>query len=217
MILLEILHGQVKLQKEIRVATELASSLISLKNATETKPTTTAGTNGNNINTTVARINGLLDEAISSRISHNALNNATTQALVLSNIANEIYNNYGKALGIPPARILSMAGVAMSSNGGSSNNMMATAGSNNAVIKNITDYQTAQSLAAKAQEIFNKNLKPISGSSSNVAYANAQVERYLGQLKNVIDNKASFMNVMKIVHVKIHPTLISAYNLQLKS
>ena len=214
---MEILHGQVKLQKEIRVATELASSLISLKNATETKPTTTAGTNGNNINTTVARINGLLDEAISSRISHNALNNATTQALVLSNIANEIYNNYGKALGIPSARILSMAGVAMSSNGGSSSNMMATAGSNNTVIKNITDYQTAQSLAAKAQEIFNKNLKPISGSSSNVAYANAQVERYLGQLKNVIDNKASFMNVMKIVHVKIHPTLISAYNLQLKS
>jgi hypothetical protein len=39
-------------------------------------------------------------------------------------------------------------------------------------IKNVTDYQTAQSLAAKAVEIFNKNLKPID--SSKLTTANTQ-------------------------------------------
>ena len=51
-------------------------------------------------------------------------------------------------------------------NGGMSSNMtsavaMTTSGHNTSIIKNITEYQTAQSLATKAQEVFNKDLKPI--------------------------------------------------------
>jgi hypothetical protein len=82
-------------------------------------------------------------------------------------------------------------------------------------VKNVTDYQTAQSLADKAVEIFNKKMKPVE--SSELSTANTQVEKDLYQLKNAIDNKAPFMNIMKHVHVQLHPTLITAYNLQLKS
>ncbi|HJT49109.1 MAG TPA: hypothetical protein VJ729_13080 [Nitrososphaeraceae archaeon] len=39
----------------------------------------------------------------------------------------------------------------------------------------------------------------------------------LNQLKAAIDNKAPFMDVMKIVHVQLHPTLITDYHLQLQS
>jgi hypothetical protein len=85
---------------------------------------------------------------------------------------------------------------------------------NNAVIKNITEYQTAQSLAAKAQDILNKNLKLTT--PPKAASANAQIEKYLNQLKTAIDNKAPFMDIMKLVHVQFHPLMITTYNLQLK-
>jgi hypothetical protein len=92
---------------------------------------------------------------------------------------------------------------------------MTTGGNNNnAITKNITEYQNAQLLAAKAQEVFNKNLKPIA--PPNAASANTQLDKDLSQLKTAIDNKASFMDIMKIVHVQIHPLLITTYNLHLK-
>ena len=60
-----------------------------------------------------------------------------------------------------------------SGNGGMSSNMASavamttTSGNtNNSIIKNITEYQTAQSLATKAQEVFNKDLKPIAAEST---------------------------------------------------
>jgi hypothetical protein len=43
-------------------------------------------------------------------------------------------------------------------------------------------------LAVQAQEVFNKNLKPIA--PPNAAYTNAQIEKDLDQLKAAIDNKA---------------------------
>ena len=163
--------------------------------------------------------------------------------MVLSRLANLIYFSYGRALGESPATIPNMAGMAMPGKGTSmnmnmNNNMktdanatmnskmamgaMTTSGNNNnAVIKNITEYQTAQSLVAKAQEVFNKNLKPIAGATSNkvtaaAASANAQIEKDLSQLKTAIDNKAPFMDIMKIIHVQTHPLLITTYNLPLK-
>jgi hypothetical protein len=90
-----------------------------------------------------------------------------------------------------------------------------TSSSSSNSIKNMTQYQTAQALASKAQEIFNKNLKPIA--SSTLKAANTEIENDLNQLKAAIDSKAPFMDVMKIVHIQLHPTLITAYNLHLES
>ena len=82
-----------------------------------------------------------------------------------------------------------------------------------ATIKNLTAYQTAQSMAAVAQQVFDKNLKPIA--PANATNSNNNIANYLNQLKNAVNNRASFMNVMELVHVKLHPTLIGAYNLRL--
>jgi hypothetical protein len=46
-------------------------------------------------------------------------------------------------------------------------------------------------------DILNKNLKPIA--SPNTASANAQIDKDLSQLKTAIDNKAPFIDIMKIV------------------
>jgi hypothetical protein len=118
-----------------------------------------------------------------------------------------------------------MSGMSMPSKG-SSMNMNASSGKgmsgtaltnamnqSPATIKNLTAYQTAESLAAVAQQVFDKNLKPIA--PANATNYNSNIANYLVQLKNAVNNKSSFMNVMELVHGKLHPTLITAYNLRL--
>ena len=82
---------------------------------------------------------------------------------------------------------------------------------NNPPIKNITAYETAQSLATIAQQAFSKELKPIA--PANATSSTASIEKYVDQLKNAVHNKASFLNIMELVHIRLHPTLIRAYNL----
>ena len=181
----------------------------------------------------MTNIGNLLDEAVSVRISKDLIDNPKTQALVLANLGNEIYNNYGNALGLPSSTVANMGGMSMPGmsmpSKGSSMNMNTSSGNgmsgmntvsepnamnqSPATIKNLTAYQTAESLAAVAQQVFDNNLKPIA--PANATNSNSNIANYLDQLKNAVNNKSSFMNVMELVHVRLHPTLISAYNLTL--
>jgi hypothetical protein len=223
-------------ERNSRVAAQLAAALNSLKNATTTS--TADVSSANDIKTNVDRINGLLAEAMSSRVPKETLTNATTRALVLANLANEVYFSYGRALGQSQSAMTSMAGMAMSVNEASSSPSMNTSsinmnntgnntgispsvamssgssGSNNNAIKNMTEYQTAQALAGIAKEVFNKDLKPIA--PSTLKDANMEIENDLNQLKVAVDNKVPFTNILKIVHIQLHPTLITAYHLQLE-
>jgi hypothetical protein len=105
---------------------------------------------------------------------------------------------------------------------------------NSSTVVNTTAYQQAQGLAVRAQEIFSNDLKPTSSvtgsllssanatsastnSNSNITTASiSKIESNLIQLKNAIESKAPVMDVMKIVHGDIHPTLLISYNLQLR-
>lgn len=220
-------------ERNPRVEIDLVNSLIDLKNSASSS---SSSVSPNSVQSKVANIGNILDEAVSVRIDKALLNNSRTQALVIANLGNEIYNNYGNALGLPPTTIASMGGMNMSgmsmnntpakSNiGGISGMSMASKGmsgmssmsaqtamnQSNPAIKNMTAYETAQSLASMAQQAFSKNLKPIV--PANATSYTASIEKYIGQLKNAIDTKASFMNVVELVHVRLHPTLITAYNL----
>jgi patatin-like phospholipase/acyl hydrolase len=107
-----------------------------------------------------------------------------------------------------------MSGMTMGNKGMSTMNSMSeqtTMNQNNPTIKNTTAYETAQSLAALAPQAFRKDLRPLV--PANATSSTANIEKYIDQLKNAIDTKASFMNVMELVHVSLHPTLITAYNL----
>lgn len=212
-------------ERNPRVTTDLLHSLNDLKT---TIASPSSNSNSSSVQSKVTNIGNLLDEAVSVRISKDLIDNPKTQALVLANLGNEIYNNYGNALGLPSSTVTNMGGMSMSSKG-SSMNMNTSSGNGmsgmNAVsepnamnqspatIKNLTAYQTVESLAAIAQQAFEKNLKPIA--PANATNSNSNIANYLGQLKNAINNKSSFMNVMELVHVRLHPTLISAYNLRL--
>jgi ABC-type Zn uptake system ZnuABC Zn-binding protein ZnuA len=63
-------------------------------------------------------------------------------------------------------------------------------------------------LASIAQQIFSKDLGPIA--PANAAGFTANIEKYINQLKNAVENKTSYMNLMNLVHVKLHPTMITA-------
>lgn len=212
------------LERNPRVTTDLLHYLNDLKT---TIASPSSNSNSNSVQSKVTNIGNLLDEAVSVRISKDLIDNPKTQALVLANLGNEIYTNYGNAFGLPPSTVANMGGMSMPGmsmpSKGSSMNMNTSTGNRmsgmNAInqspgtIKNLTAYQTAESLAAVAQQVFDKNLKPIA--PTNATNSNSNIANYLEQLKNAINDKSSFMNVMELVHVRLHPTLISAYKLGL--
>jgi hypothetical protein len=79
---------------------------------------------------------------------------------------------------------------------------------------NLTDYQSAQALAAKALEIFNTELRPMAPNNSSALLTN--LENGLSKLNDSIRNKASPMDIMMIVHTQIHPNILQAFNLRLE-
>jgi hypothetical protein len=79
---------------------------------------------------------------------------------------------------------------------------------------NMTDFQSAQALAAKALEIFNVELKPMAPNNSSAFITN--LENGLSKLNDSIRDKASPMDIMMIVHTQIHPNLLEAFNLPLR-
>jgi hypothetical protein len=157
--------------------------------------------------------------------------NSTVQALILANVIDEILKNYGNALEVD-YDLTNMSNMVMSNASHSATMMMMMGDSmknssiireksdnnmTNNIIVNLADYQTAQALSDKAQQIFNKDLKPLAAATSNVTTFIVKLENDLTQLRDAVNNNAAPMDVMKIVHTQIHPNLQKAYNLQLVS
>jgi cell fate (sporulation/competence/biofilm development) regulator YmcA (YheA/YmcA/DUF963 family) len=86
--------------------------------------------------------------------------------------------------------------------------------SNNYSLVNMTDFQSAQALAATALEIFDTELRPIV--PKNETGVTGNLEGGLTQLNDLIRYKASPMDIMMVVHTRIHPNLLEAFNLQLR-
>jgi hypothetical protein len=76
----------------------------------------------------------------------------------------------------------------------------------------ITDYQSAQALAAKALEIFNVELKPMAPNNTTAFVTN--IENGLIQLNSSIRSKASPIDIMMIVHTQIHPNVLETFSLE---
>lgn len=81
-------------------------------------------------------------------------------------------------------------------------------------IKDISDYQSAQSLSRKAHEIFNSTLKPFTMSENHTDSFESNLYNALEQLDSSITEKDSPMDIMMIAHTKIHPNLLSIFNLE---
>jgi hypothetical protein len=112
----------------------------------------------------------------------------------------------GAPIGIQKQSDPSMGGMSMSMGDMSSSQQYK--------LVNMTDYHTAKILAQKVQELFNNRLVNASISGTPATVTN-DITAAFQELSSSINDIASPMDIMMIVHTKIHPNLITAFGLQL--
>jgi hypothetical protein len=170
------------------VTSALTKAISDLQNTVKSKPTPTADVIKGKINNIDAR----LQEAITVRIEKNQLNNSTVKGQAVGDIVNETLERYREAYGIEEGK---------------------SAAGHNSIV-NMAAYQSAQAIAAKAQEMFNetKQLVPTNESSSALAVI-TKVGNNLATLKNDIDTKAPYDKVATFANSTITPDLKAAFKL----
>jgi hypothetical protein len=138
-----------------------------------------------------------------TNMSNMAMMSGNSSSMVMSGMVNNSNNNSNSSMNMGSMNMSPSSTMNMDSNT-----------NRNCSLVDMTDYQSAQALAAKAQEIFNTELKPIAPGNTSIFITN--LENGITQLNNSIKNKASPMDVMMIVHTQIHPNLLEAFNLKLR-
>lgn len=221
-------------ERNQRLSDDLNTDLASLKASTES-------TSGNNTASStdtgilVDDINGILDEIVTARIDPDQLNNSTIQVLAAVELLDGVLKNYGDAFAVD----YDMTDMSMMTMGGDNNNTGSTGrndttsmhsmstmnmggddmSNSDGKLVNITDYQIAQALAMKVQELFDSQIttKSLSEGSESVDQSINNTSTALKELVTSIDGKSSPMDIMTIVHTKIHPNLLTAFGLQLEN
>jgi hypothetical protein len=205
-------------ERNPRLSDDLKTTLITLKSSSEL---TSNPSTANDINFTVNDLNGILDEIVTARIDPEKLSNSTIQVLRLVEILDGVLRNYGDAYAVGfdmtnMSMMMGDGGGGMSSMdmGGMSMSMGDMSTPQQYKLVNMTDYHTAKILAQKVQELFNNRLvnASISGTPATVT---DDVTAAFQELSSSINDKASPMDIMMIVHTKIHPNLMTAFGLQL--
>ena len=169
-----------------------------------------------------------VEKFVDDYVGKSILNNPKIQALALVDITNVVDNKYASAFGTGSGKMPSAVGMSrmMSNNNAlnmktnNSEELSLTQSNDNThsptsfiSLTNISDYQTAQALATEAKTIFNNRLTtkvhPNMASSTTIL----QLGEGLDLLSTSINNKTSYEDVMTIIHGRIHPLLIRAYDL----
>ena len=169
-----------------------------------------------------------VEKFVDDYVGKSILNNPTIQALALVDITNVVDNKYASAFGTGSGKMPSAVGMShmMSNNNAlnmktNSSEELSLAQSNDNThsptsfisLTNISDYQTAQALATEAKTIFNNRLTTKVHPNMASATTILQLGEGLDLLSTSINNKTSYEDVMTIIHGRIHPLLIRAYDL----
>jgi hypothetical protein len=165
------------------VANDLTKAISDLNQTVQSKPAPAADVVKGKIN----NINALLAEAITVRVEKNQLSNSTVKGQAVANIVDEALERYREAYGIEEGR---------------------SAAGHNAIV-NMADYQSAQAIAAKAQEMFNETKQLTSTSSAAIT----KVGNDLTQFKNDIDMKTPYDKVNSYMEDTLDPDIKAAFKL----
>ena len=183
----------------------IAEDLVSAVTGLETINKSTSTSINASTTQSISDIDAIIDEAITSRIDREQRENGTIQATALGDLINTLLGYYGDAFSVG-FDMGNMSQMASGIEGASSNKSY--------LLANVTEYQSAQALAKMALDTFNNELKDLA--SINKTDSVAKLEESLNQLRNLIDNKSSPLEVMTIGHTQVHPSLQKAFNLQLQ-
>jgi hypothetical protein len=199
-------------EKNQRVANELVTAVSSLENITmslsspSSKQMQQQSISGNTINQLVSEIDAIISETITTTIDKEQRVNATIQATALADIINTILRYYGEAH-VVSFDMGNMSEMTLEMNGNSSDM--------NYILVDMADYQTAQALATKTQDIFNNELRFLA--YTNATNSIVKLEDGLKRLNNSIENKLSPIELMIIAHTQVHPYLQEAFSLQMQT
>jgi hypothetical protein len=185
-------------ERNKRVANDLTTALSDLQNTVKSKPIPAAEV----IKDKVSNIGDILQEAITVRIEKDQLKNSTVKAEATSNIVNETLEHYGGAYGIEEE-----------GGGEHGNTTTTTASAGHNTIVNVAEYQSAQALASKAEEMFNEAKSLMSSNATSSSSNIAKVENDLSQLKSDIDAKKPYDSVATLIESTIQPDIKAAFNL----
>lgn len=147
----------------------------------------------------VTTFNDVSEKPISLRIDLEALTNATVHALHFADLINEIDIAYANAFDRKP---MNMSGMQMDGEGNSSS------------ISNLASYQTAKELINTAINLFNSTIKQ--NAPDNATERVNIIEGGLVQLKEIIEAKNQYDDVMGIIYGIIHTKTQEIFNLSLK-
>lgn len=228
-------------ERNPRLSDDLNTDLASLKTSTES---VSSDNTASDTELLVDDIVGILDEIVTARIDPDQLNNSTIQALAAVELLDGVLRNYGDAFAVG----YDMTNMSMMTMVGSNNNntnsdsensismhsmstmnmVRGSVGDNKSIedmsdsddkLVSITDYQTAQALAMKVQELFDNQImnSSLAEGSETVDQSINNVSTALKELVTNIDRKSSPVEIMTIVHTRIHPNLMTAYGLQLEN
>ena len=227
-------------ERNQRLSDDLNTDLASLKTSTES---VSSDNTASDTELLVDDIDGILDEIVTARIDPDQLNNSTIQVLAAVELLDGVLKNYGDAFAVgydmTNMSMMTMVGNNNNTNIDSENSIsmhsMSTmnmgrgnVGNNKSIedmsdsddkLVNITDYQTAQALAMKVQELFDNQImnSSLAEGSETVDQSINNVSTALKELVTNIDRKSSPVDIMTIVHTRIHPNLMTAFGLQLEN
>ena len=207
-------------ERNERIANELDDILNQLLEEAKSQ------TDQSQLTNTVETIDAILEEAISTRIDVEQLNNSTIQALVLASIVDTALQNYGEAYNVG----FDLTNMSNLINETTTNETTTTNGHNNHAstnisihsnIVNLTNYESALAFSNNTLEKYNNEISTASlPSSEENNTTNSQnylkkLENGLSEFNNAIKNKENPMKVMEIVHTQIHPNLQILFNLKI--
>ena len=184
-------------EKNKRIANEISSIINTFSSLQANNMTQSQITN------TINNLDAVLDESISVRISEDALNNSTIQALRLATLVNDIDISYANSFSIQPYNMSTM------SIDQHDQNFSAHASKD---IQNQTSYQTARGLIVPVSELFEsiKTEKEISNPDKVT-----KLNEGFNNLTAIIEMKKPYNEVAKVIHGIIQPTLQELYSLKI--
>ena len=184
-------------EKNKRIANEISSIINTFSSLQANNMTQSQITN------TINNLDAVLDESISVRISEDALNNSTIQALRLATLVNDIDANYANSFSIQPYNI------STTDKDQHEQNSSVHAAKD---IQNQTSYQTAQGFLEPISELFEsiKLEKEISNPDKVT-----KLKEGFNNLTALIEMKKPYNEVAKVIHGIIQPTLQELYSLKI--
>lgn len=190
-------------EKNKRIARDLPASLEALGEMIhEGKPRA-------DVRKQIAKVNALVDEAVSARVDRQQLRSGAVQATVMAQMVSESLGAYEAAFGVQTGEAEARGHESEGEPGHTASGGHSSSGHAGKVVDRVA-YDTSKAFASKAAGMYGK-VNRLAPEGSDAAMS--EVKDGLAKLRHAINHKNHAEKVMVIVHGQIHENLIQAFGL----